>query len=293
MEEVIGSCVVSEYVMSLRAAPVLLLIAVASLPLPAIGQAVLYNPYADSQDQLPPVAPDGTIRWGVFYKSAAMQNRYEQLWSMGACRGTNKAITIPVAENRLVVDSLPEEEFSGIVRGAAGTIAGGMVAFVGNLVAPADEPPLIAQLHPAGVSRVVVTGESSAAILRPGMTVRLSVVVDSRGRVAAPVKTFEIISPSHAAAPFAIAAGRQETVVATVTRVQRGELGLQVATGRIRKLAASIAPDAVATVDADGLLELIAAGDAIEVKGRRWTGEGSMGAGTVFASDVRIRKTLR
>ena len=279
--------------MSLRVGPGLLLIAVASLPLPAMGQAVLYNPYADSQDQLPPVAPDGTIRWGVFYKSAAIQNRYEQLWNMGACRGTNKAITIPVAENRLVVDSLPEEEFSGIVRGAAGTIAGGLVAFVGNLAAPADEPPLIAQLHPAGVSRVVVTGESSAAILRPGMTVRLSVVVDSRGRVAAPVKTFEIISPSHAAAPFAIAAGRQETVVATVTRVQRGELGLQVATGRIRKLAASIATDAVATVDADGLLELIAAGDAIEVKGRRWTGEGSMGAGTVFASDVRIRKTLR
>lgn len=274
--------------MSLRTGPVWLLVAAASLPLNASGQAVPYNPYADSQP-LPPVAPDGTIRWGMFYKSAAMQNRYERLWKMGVCRGTNKDITIPVAENKLVVDSLPEAEFSGIVRGVAGTLAGGMVAFVENPAGRPDVQPLVAQLHPAGVSRLVVTGESSAAILQPGMTVRLPAAFDSRGHAADPVSHFEIISPRHDAHPVAVAAGDPETIVGVVTHVHRGVIGLHVAAGRTRKMSVPLAADAVATIDAD-MLELVSAGDAIEVKGRRWSGEGSMGGGTVFVSDMLVRK---
>jgi hypothetical protein len=37
-------------------------------------------------------------------------------------------------------------------------------------------------------------------------------------------------------------------------------------------------------------LDLVAPGDAVEVTGRRWTGDGCMGAGTVFASKLTITK---
>ena len=81
----------------------------------ASGQVAPYNPYADAHEALPPVAADGTIHWGTFYKSAQVQQAYERLWNLGACRGSNRAITVPVAENKLVIDRLPETEFKGIV----------------------------------------------------------------------------------------------------------------------------------------------------------------------------------
>ena len=90
----------------------------------ASAQINAYNPYADSQEHLPPVAPDGTLRWGTFYKSAALQQAYERLWNLGACRGTNKAITVPVEMNKVAIDSLPEEDFRGIVVGSTGTLRG-------------------------------------------------------------------------------------------------------------------------------------------------------------------------
>jgi len=275
--------------MLLRVVQSCVLSVAASLAATAAGQAVPYNPYVDSQGPLVPVAPDGTIRWGVFYKSATLQKNYERLWNLGACRGTNKAITIPVAANKLQVDELPEAEFRGVVRGAEGTSAGGLVAFVENPAAGDDEPPLVAQLHPAGVSRLVVVGESSADIVRPGMTVRLATVVDARGRAAAPVRRLEIVSPPTDVRPVGIVAGEPTTVMATVTQVRDGVLGLQLDAGRIRRLAIPLDPEAVATIDA-AAVELVSAGDAIHVKGRLWTGEGAFGAGTVFASDVLVRK---
>jgi hypothetical protein len=250
---------------------------------------VPYNPYVDSQGPLVPVAPDGTIRWGVFYKSAALQKSYERLWNLGACRGTNKAITIPVGANKLHVDELPEAEFRGVVRGADGTLAGGLVAFVENPAAGDDAAPLMAQLHPAGVTRLVVVGESSADVVRPGMIVRLATVVDARGRAAEPVRKLEIVSPPADARPVGIVAGEPTTVLATVTQVRDGVLGLRLDAGRIRRLAIPLDPAAVAMIDAPAV-ELISAGDAIQVKGRLWTGEGALGAGTVFASDVLVRK---
>jgi hypothetical protein len=275
--------------MPLRVVQSCVLCVAASLAATAAGQAVPYNPYVDSQGPLVPVAPDGTIRWGVFYKSAALQKSYERLWNLGACRGTNKAITIPVGANKLHVDELPEAEFRGVVRGADGTLAGGLVAFLENPAAGDDAPPLVAQLHPAGVSRLVVVGESSADVLRPGMTVRLATVVDARGRAAEAVRKLEIVSPPADARPAGVVADEPTTVVATVTHIREGAIVLRVDAGRIRKLTIPLDPAAVATIDAPAV-ELISAGDAIEVKGRLWTGEGALGAGTVFASDVLVRK---
>ena len=69
-------------------------------PAAALGQGAAYSPYADSR-QLAPVAPDGTIRWGTFYKTPAIQQKYEYLWSIGACRGTAPDIVATVTSNRL------------------------------------------------------------------------------------------------------------------------------------------------------------------------------------------------
>lgn len=271
-----------------RSMPWLVLaVLVCGAPANAHAQAVPYNPYADSQP-LPPVAADGTIQWGMFYKSAALQKKYEQLWKLGACRGTNPDITVPVAENKLDVDKLPEEEFSGTVRSVSGGLAGGTVAFVRGQGGRADEPPLVAQFHPAGVTRSVVTGRSSAAIIRPGMTVRLTTTVDAKGRAADPVREFEIIA-APAGPPVPVVAGERAVVIGTVTQVRKGLLDVRVDAGRIRRLLVPLADDAVATIDAADP-GLAAPGDSIEVKGRLWNGAGSTGAGIVFTSDARIRK---
>jgi hypothetical protein len=37
-------------------------------------------------------------------------------------------------------------------------------------------------------------------------------------------------------------------------------------------------------------LDLIAPGDEVEITGRRWSGEGAMGAGTVFTSRIVVTK---
>jgi hypothetical protein len=37
-------------------------------------------------------------------------------------------------------------------------------------------------------------------------------------------------------------------------------------------------------------VDLIAPGDEVEITGRRWSGEGAMGAGTVFTSRIIVNK---
>ncbi|NDC54064.1 MAG: hypothetical protein EBZ74_07155 [Planctomycetia bacterium] len=246
----------------------------------AHGQINAYNPYADSQRNLPPVAPDGTLRWGTFYKSAAIQEAYERLWELGACRNTNKAITIPVEMNKVAIDALPEEEFHGTVVGAAGTIHGGMIAFTAGGDGATEGSTLVAALHPAGVSRLIVSGPLPAAALEPGMTVRLRTRVDRRG---------DVITPAPGFKPAAIEPGRDETVVGTVARYRAGTLTIQLAAGGIRRVTVPVDPAAAVRVDA-AQVDLVSPGDVVALKGRVWRGEGRLEDGTVFASAVTVTK---
>lgn len=258
--------------------------------LTATAQAQLtpYNPYAESQEVLPPVAPDGTLQWGTFYKSASLQKAYERLWDLGACRGTNKAITVPVENNKLSIDRLPETEFKGVVRTASGSLAGGVIAFTKEGASP-DDDPFFAQLHPAGVSKVSVSGRTAASVLAPGMTVRVPARVDDRGRGKDPIRVLDIVTPAPDFQPDAVRPNRIETIVGTVVRVTDELLVLQVHVGRIRRITLPLADDALAILDASEL-RLIMAGDSIQVRGRVWTGSGSAGSGTVFASHVTVTK---
>jgi hypothetical protein len=253
------------------------------------AQINAYNPYADSQEHLPPVAPDGTLRWGTFYKSAALQQAYERLWNLGACRGTNKAITVPVEMNKVAIDTLPEEDFRGTVVGSTGTLHGGMIAFTQAAGPMDDGPTFVAALHPAGVSKLTVSGSLAVAALRPGLTVRFQARVDRRGIAADPLTNLEVITPPSGFKPVAVVADQPETIVGTVTRFQSGTLHVQVGAGKIRRVSIPVAADAVVLVDA-AQLDLVAPGDIVTLTGRVWRGEGCLGEGTVFTSVVTVTK---
>jgi hypothetical protein len=247
-----------------------------------------FNPYDDAHEAVAPVAPDGTIQWGTYFKSAQMQLAYQRLWNMGACRGTSRAITEPVAANRLVIDRLPEGDFEGVVQGASGTRAGGVVAFA-EQAAAVPGAPLFAQLHPAGVSHLTVTGTVSVGDLRPGMAVRLRARVDDRGRAGKAVDRITIVTPAPDAKPQAVRPDRDEDVVGSVVSCRSGMLVLRVDAGKVRRLTVPLADDVVVAVDG-ACFELVAAGDTVAIKGRLWSGAGSAGAGTVFASHVTVTK---
>ena len=256
---------------------------------PALAEP--YNPYADGHDPLPPVAADGTLHWGTFYKSAAIQKSYERLWGLGACRGTNKAITTPVERNKMVIDNLPEESFTGRVRATTGSLAGGMVAFTEGALVDPSTAVLIAQLHPAGVTHMQVGGRTSVAAIKPGTTVRLRATLDDKGRSAEPIQAIEIVTPPRGFAPDPIRAHTLNTVVGTVTHVRDNTLQLRIDAGRIRRLTLTLADDAEVMIVDAAQVDLIAPGDEVEITGRRWSGEGAMEAGTVFTSRIIVNKS--
>jgi hypothetical protein len=255
-----------------------------------VGHAQRYNPYADAQEVLPPVAPDGTLQWGTFFKSAQLQRSYERLWNLGACRGTNRAITEPVAANKLLIDRLPEAEFTGVVEGSSGGLAGGVVAFL-DKAGGGQAAPLFAQLHPAGVSHLVVTGTVSRDDLRPGMMVQLRARVDARGKGGDAIERITVVTPAPDAKPAAVRPDTVETVVGSVLSCRGKSLVVRVDAGKVRRLTLTLADDVVVTVDG-ACLDLVAAGDEVAVKGRLWTGEGATGAGTIFASHVTVTKRV-
>lgn len=249
---------------------------------PIQGQNSAYNPYADSQDSLPPIAADGTIQWGTFYKSSALQKSYERLWNQGACRGTNKAITIPVEQNKLDVNKIPESQYTGTVRGTAG----GAMA-----ISDSHEKTLVVLFHPAGVTSLSITGKVPADILRTGMIVRVLAQVAHNGKGSEPIRTLDIVTPSKTFKPDPVEADRLGSIVGVVTQFKNGVLLLRVNSGTIRRISLSVASDAVANIEAADLA-LVSPGDSVTVKGRLWAGEGSTADGTLFASTVVVTKPV-
>ncbi len=246
------------------------------------------GPYTTPEESPPPVAADGTIQWGVFYKDPSIQKAYERLWSLGACRNTNRAITVPVEENKLIIDRLPEADYEGRVVLATGGLAGGKISFQ-QAPAAAASPPVVAQLHPAGVTRLRVVGRVPGSMLRQGHVIRLVTDVDEAGRVTEPVAAFEIVTPPADFKPDAVRPGTRCEIVAAVRSISGSVVVVHVPTGKVRRIALELSPDAIATLDA-AQLDIIAPGDAIALRGRIWTGEGSLGGGTVFASEVTVTK---
>jgi hypothetical protein len=121
------------------------------------------------------------------------------------------------------------------------------------------------------------------------MVIRLRAEVDGKGYVIRPVSSFEIVTPPAGFVPDAVRPDQLETIVGTVVSVHKNVVGLRVDAGKVRRIRLQLDPDAIATIDA-ARLDLVSTGDEIKVKGRLWTGEGAMGAGTIFVSDVVVSK---
>jgi len=75
-----------------------------------------------------------------------------------------------------------------------------------------------------------------------------------------------------------------------VVQARNKLLIIKVDAGKIRRLTLPLADDAVVIVVDAEQIDLIAPGDEVEVTGRRWSGEGAMGAGTVFTSRIVVTK---
>lgn len=266
--------------------PVIALVALSAVP--AWGDP--FNPYAGAPEPPPPpLAADGTIQWGTFYKSAAMQQAYERLWLLGACRGTNKAITVPVENNKVPIDQLPEAEFHGTVKAVTGSRAGGLIAYTEDDGSDPATPVYVAQLHPAGVSALTVAGPASPTMLAPGMVLALRTTVNSKGRGSEPLPEVTVVTPPAGFVPDAVEPERRSRVVGRIVSLHGKTLVLHVDAGKLRRLTLELSPDVKVLIDA-ARMDVIAPGDDVRIVGRLWGGEGAMGAGTVFASEVAVTK---
>jgi hypothetical protein len=270
----------------------LFLLALVVATAPALASAQAYNPYAGPREPPPPpLAADGTIQWGTFYKSAAIQQSYERLWNLGACRGTNQAITKPVESNKLLIDNLPEAEFHGTVKAVTGSVAGGLIAYTEDDGTNPDAPIYVAQFHPAGVTALAVTGAASPAALVSGVTIKVRTTVDAKGRGREPVSQIEIVTLPPGFTPDAVEPDRPCTAVGRVISRRGDTMVMHVNSGKHRRLSLRVADTVTVTVAA-AELELVSPGDSLQMVGRLWSGEGAMAAGTVFASKVSIAKQL-
>ncbi len=121
------------------------------------------------------------------------------------------------------------------------------------------------------------------------MVIRVVTTVDTHGKGKESIQAVDIVTPSADFKPDEVLADRIGTIIGQVVQARGTLLVLQINTGKIQRVSLQLGKDAVATLDASQL-ELVGSGDAIEVTGRLWSGEGAMGAGTIFASKVTVTK---
>ena len=247
---------------------------------PLLAQVAAYNPYAPPEPELPAVSADGTLHWPLFYRSMKMELSYERLWSIGACRGTNKRISVPAEQNRLSIDAMPE----GNVEGQVVQVGQGVV-----IVRTANGNFTQLVTHPQGVSRVNVSGDVPASMLRPGMIVRMAAKVDDRGIGAAPIRELDVISPSADLVPEEVEANTLGTITAKVVSLRANHLRLLAGTGSLRQLSFQLDQQAVAHVMAHEL-GFVSVDDSLTATGHMYTGSGSPAVHWVFASDVTVVK---
>ena len=256
----------------------LLLVASANAQRPA------YNPYAkQTEEDLAAVRPDGKLNWPAFFKSKAMEDRFKVYFAQGSCTGTNMRIVNALEANKVVVNDLPEESFLGL----AAKVNGGTVA-----MASENGGPMMVVTHPAGVSKVSISGKMNPADLRPGMMVKFSGRVDNHGKGVKPIDSLEIFTPDAKFKWKAIITDRQQNIAATVLKVEGSLLQVQVPAGRVRKLTFQVKenPEIIVT---GSTLDLISAGDEISTKGLVYlSGEGAGGVPVVFASEVIVKKAF-
>jgi hypothetical protein len=254
------------------------------LTAPAFAQRVPYDPYAKQKEEdLAPVRPDGKLNWPAFFKSKALEDRFQVYFANGSCTGTKQSIVNMLQENKVEVNALPEESLLGL----AAKVDGGTVT-----IAAKAGVPVTVVTHPAGVSKVSITGKLNPAELRPGMLVKFSGRVNDHGKGMKPIESLEVFTPDAKFKWKAIITDRQQNIAATVVKAEGSMLQVQVPVGRVRKLSFQVKenPEIIVT---GSTLNLISAGDEVSTKGHVYmSGEGAGGVPVVFASEVTVKKAF-
>lgn len=244
---------------------------------PLSAQSASYDPYAPQVEE-PPISADGTLHWPTFYRSKSLEASYENLWMLGACQGTNKRITIPVANNRVDIDRLPEGKVEA------------MVLKVGNgrlFVRQTDGTTSTLATHPAGVSRIHVTGDVSARLLTPGIGVRLVSTVNESGHSLDRLSKLDIVTIPPGYQPDPVVPGKRQSIVAVVVGLRGDHLVLKTPAGSLHRLSFLISDETIAHIDAKDL-KYASVGDKVEAKGHLYRGQNN--ERWVFASDVTVTK---
>lgn len=257
---------------------------VAILTTSAFAQRKPYDPYAkQTEEDLVAVRPDGKLNWPAFFKSKAMEDRFNVYFAQGSCTGTNMRIVNALEANKVVVNDLPEESFLGL----AAKVNGGTVA-----MASEKGVPMMVVTHPAGVSKVNISGKMNPADLRTGMMVKFSGRVNDSGKGVKPIESLEVFTPDPKFKWKAVITDRQQTIAATVLKAEGSLLQVQVPAGRVRKLTFQVKENPEITVTGS-TLDLISAGDEVSTKGHAYlSGEGAGGVPVVFASEVIVKKAF-
>jgi hypothetical protein len=250
----------------------------------ASAQRPAYNPYAkQTEEDLAPVRPDGKLNWPAFFKSKAMEDRFQVYFAQGSCTGTNMRIVNMLAANKVEVNDLPEESLLGL----AAKVNGGTFA-----MASKEGVPVTVVTHPAGVSKIRISGKMNPTELRPGMMVKFSGRVNDSGKGIKPIESLEVFTPDAKFKWQAVITDRQQTIAALITKAEGSLLQVQVNAGRVRKLTFQVKenPEIIVT---GSTLNLISAGDEISTKGHVYvSGEGAGGAPVIFASEVIVKKAF-
>jgi hypothetical protein len=131
----------------------------------------------------------------------------------------------------------------------------------------------------------------AASSLKKGMNVRFEAKVDERGRCEDPLVKLDIITLPHPFKPTAIRPNSLGTIVGQVIDIHNKLLRVRVQSGAITRVILPLDENAVANLEASDIT-LTAPGDAIEVKGHLWDGEGSKNGPAVFASEVVLKRPL-
>lgn len=247
----------------------------------AHAQLPKYNPYAPQEEVLP-VAADGTLNWPSFFKDKAMHDRFQGYFAIGACVGTNQVINNKLKGNEVDVNQLPD----AAVQGQAASLTTGIVT-----ITDAAGKKTIVVTHPAGVSKVNVSGPMPAKNLKTDMVVRFVGKVDAHGMGATPVETLDVVTPAADFKWQEIEADKLETVTAKIVKITGRKLLVQVPAGKLRRLTYMLAEEPKVNVEATNLA-LTSAGDAVTAKGHSYRGPGAGGLQVVFASEVSVTKAL-
>ena len=257
---------------------------VALLTTSTFAQRKPYDPYAkQTEEDLAPIRPDGKLNWPPFFKSKAMEVRFQGYFAQGTCTGSNKRIVNYLEANKVEVNALPEESLLGLAAKADGdTLA----------MASKDGVPVNVVTHPAGVSKVTISGKMNPADLRPGMMVKFSGRVNEHGKGVKPIESLEVFTPDAKFKWKAIITDRQQNIAATVLKAEGSMLQVQVPAGRVRKLTFQVTenPEVIVT---GSTLDMVSAGDEVSTKGRVYlSGEGVGGVPVVFASEIIVKKAF-